>query len=111
VITGTLGDPASRRSPPWTQGAARAGHPAVAALARKIQRALGTYLKGRRLVRVQIRHIEGNNIEGFLKIGSGRSERLLVDFKAALTPEGGLSALEVDGRKIVLAVGASKRGG
>jgi hypothetical protein len=75
---------------------------AAAVLARSIRGALESYLKGRRLVRVQIRRVDGSKTEGFLKIEGGRGERLLVDFRATSTPQGGLSALWVGGNKISL---------
>jgi hypothetical protein len=67
--------------------------------------ALANYLKGRRLAQVQIRNVEGSKVEGFLGILGGEAERLLVDFKATSTPQGGLSSLEVGGKKISLVVG------
>lgn len=79
---------------------------AAAVLAKNIRGALENYLKGRRLVRVQIRHVEGSKTEGFLKIEGGRGERLLVDFRATSAPQGGLSALWVGGNKISLLAGA-----
>ncbi len=73
-----------------------------AAIARSIRVALEDYLDGRKLVVVKIRQVEGKNIEGFLKIDGGKGERLLVDFKATATPQGGLSSLEVGGRRIAV---------
>lgn len=79
-------------------------------LARSIRAQLGGYLNGRKLLSVKIRQAEGRNIEGFLKIEGGKGERLLVDFTATETAEGGLSSLEVGGRKISLTPGpAAKR--
>ena len=69
-------------------------------LPRNIKGALANYLKGRRLVQVQIRSVEGGKVEGFLWIMGGKADRLLVDFKANSTPQGGLSSLEVGGKKI-----------
>jgi hypothetical protein len=71
---------------------------------------LEEYLNGRRLVQVKIRKSEGRNVEGFLKIDAGGGERILVDFKATKSPQGGLSSLDVGGRKIPLVLGpAAKR--
>ena len=67
------------------------------------------YLNGRKLLSVKIRQAEGKNIEGFLKIEGGKGERLLVDFTATATAEGGLSSLEVGGRKISIAAGLAAR--
>lgn len=75
---------------------------AAATLAKSIRGSLESYLKGRKLVRVQIRHVEGSKTEGFLKIGTDKADHLLVDFKAISTPRGGLLSLEVGGRKISL---------
>jgi len=80
-----------------------------AALARSIRGRLEDYLEGRRLVNVKIRQVEGMNIEGFLKIAGGKGERLLVDFRATATPQGGLSSLEVGGRKIAVDDGGPTR--
>jgi hypothetical protein len=80
-----------------------------AMLTRSIKAALGTYLKGRKLVRVRVRQVEGSKSEGFLKIEGGKAERLLLDFKATSTSEGGLSSLEVGGKKIPLVAGAGKQ--
>jgi len=44
----------------------------TAVLPKGIRGALKNYLNGRRLLRVQVRHIEGNKIEGFLKIEEER---------------------------------------
>jgi hypothetical protein len=85
-------------------GPGAASQDRAAVFAKGIKGALENYLKGRRLVRVQIRHVEGSKTEGFLKIEGGKAERLLVDFKATSTPQGGLSSLEVGGKKISLAV-------
>ena len=69
-----------------------------------------SYFKGRKLVGLKIREVEGNNVQGFLKISNAKGERQLVDFKATSTPHGGLAALEVDGRKIpILGISPSKR--
>jgi hypothetical protein len=78
-------------------------------LVRSIRVALEDYLNGRKLVRVKTRHAEGRSVEGFLKIEGVKGERLLVDFKATETPQGGLSSLEVSGRKISLVSDAEKR--
>jgi hypothetical protein len=100
---------ASGRRQPTAQGAITDDHDAT--LSRSIQAALEkNYLKGRRLVRVKIRQVEGNSIEGFLKIEETKGERLLVDFRATSTPQGGLSSLEVGGKKISVVVGAKTRG-
>jgi hypothetical protein len=74
-------------------------------LAKSIKEALANYLKGRRLAQVQIRNVEGSKVEGFLWILGGEADRRLVDFKATSTPQGGLSSLEVGGKKISLIVG------
>jgi len=58
---------------------------------------------------MQIRQVEGNTVEGFLKVEGKKGERFLVDFKAASTVGGGLSSLEVDGKKIVVTAGATRR--
>jgi len=79
------------------------------ALAKSIRAALEGYLKGRKLVEVKIRQVEGRSVDGFVKIEPEKGERLLVDFKAATTRDGALSSLEVGGRKISLAVGAAAR--
>jgi hypothetical protein len=77
---------------------------------RIIRAGLENSLEGWKLVGVKIRRVEGKNVEGFLKIDGGKGERLLVDFKATATPEGGLSSVEVGGKKIPLASGqATKR--
>jgi len=76
-----------------------------AALRRTIRTALEHSLQGWKLVGVKIRRVEGKSIEGFLKIDEGKGERLLVDFKATATPEGGLSSVEVGGKKISLTAG------
>jgi hypothetical protein len=78
-------------------------------LMRNIRVALEDYLNGRRLVRVKIRQVEGRSVEGFLKIEGGKGERLLVDFNATKTPQGGLSSLEVGGRKVSLAPDAAAK--
>ena len=95
-----------------TQPRARTGTPDdnEAALMRIIRAGLENSLEGWKLVGVKIRRVEGKNVEGFLKIDGGKGERLLVDFKATATPEGGLSSVEVGGKKIPLASGqATKR--
>jgi hypothetical protein len=78
-------------------------------LSKSMKEALGSYLKGRKLVRVQIRHVEGSKVEGFLKIEGGRAERVLLDFRATATQQGGLSSLEVGGKKIALVAGTTTR--
>ena len=78
-------------------------------LAKSINGALANYLKGRTLAQVQIRNVEGRKVEGFLRILGGEAERLLVDFKATSTPQGGISSLEVGGKKISLVVRATTR--
>jgi len=65
------------------------------------------YLRGRKLVGLKIRRVEGKSVEGFLKIDAGKDEHLLVDFRATSTEQGGLSYLEVGGRKISVAGGAA----
>jgi len=80
-----------------------------ASLARSIRGALEGYLSGRKLVKVKIRQVEGKSIEGFLKIEGGKGERLLVDFKATATQHGGLSSLEVGGRKVAVDYSATPR--
>lgn len=80
-----------------------------ATLARSISRVLGDYLRGRRLVKVKIRLVEGNRIDGFLKIAGVKGERLLVDFEATAPPQGGLTSLKVDGRKVPLEPAATKQ--
>ena len=75
-------------------------------LGKGIRGALEGFLNGRRLAKVQIRHVEGSKTEGFLKIEGGRGDRLLVDFRATSTPQGELSALWVGGNKISLIAGA-----
>jgi hypothetical protein len=62
-----------------------------------------SYLRRRKLVELKIRQVDGSSIDGFLKLGGGKNERHLVDFKATSTPQGGISELEVDGRKIAVA--------
>ena len=80
------------------------------ALRKTIRASLENKLDGWKLVGVRIRGVEGKTVEGFLKVDVGKGERLLVDFKAALTPEGGLSSVEVGGKNISLATGpATKR--
>jgi len=102
--------------PKRDSASARIGRPARsssgnddAELSRSILAALEEYLGGRRLLRVKIRHGEGNNTEGFLKIDAGKEGLLLVDFKAMVTPRGELSSLEVGGRKIRRIVGSQTR--
>ena len=90
---------ASGRRQPNAQGAIADDRDAM--VSRSIQAALEkNYLKGRRLVRVKIRQVEGNSIEGFLKIEGTEGERLLVDFRATSTLVGNLSSLEVGGQKV-----------
>ncbi len=81
------------------------------ALEGKIRLALEkNYLKGKKLVGLKIRQVDGNSVEGFLKISGVKGERRLVDFRVTSSSQGALTALEVDGRKISLAVsGAAKR--
>jgi hypothetical protein len=71
---------------------------------------LESFPNGRRLVRVQIRQVEGSRTEGFLKIEGVEGERFLVDFRATSTPQGRLSSLEVGGKKISVVVGTNTRG-
>ena len=71
-------------------------------LTRSLRETLGAYLKGRKLVGIKIRQVEGGKVEGFLKIGVGKGERLLVDFKATTSPQGGITALEVGGTTVPL---------
>ncbi|HVC27164.1 MAG TPA: hypothetical protein VND40_03295 [Nitrososphaerales archaeon] len=98
----------AERTQPHGEAATDAGHESP--LARSIGAQLEGYLNGRMLLSVKIRREEGKNIEGFLKIEGGKGERLLVDFTATATAEGGLSSLEVGGSKISLAPGpAAKR--
>ena len=85
-------------------GAATNDH--VALLSRTIQVALQDYLHGRRLAQVKVRQIEGDKIEGFLKIEGNKGESLLVDFRVTSTPKGRLSSLEVDGQKVAVHAGA-----
>ena len=69
-----------------------------------------SYLKGRKLVGLKIRQVEGDKVQGFLKTSGAKGDRHLVDFRATSTPQGGLSALEVDGRRIAIAASpAAKR--
>jgi len=74
------------------------------------QKALGGYLsKGQRVAQIKIRHSEGNRIDGFLLVTSEDArERSLLDFQATLTPQGGLSSLEVGGGKVDLSTDRSK---
>ena len=97
----------AERTQPGT--AAVAGEDNEAPLVRSIRAALEDYLNGRKLVRVKIRQAEGRSVEGFLKIEGGKGERLLVDFKATETSQGGLSSLEVGGRKVSLAPDAAAK--
>jgi hypothetical protein len=92
---------------PQGPAASRAGPDAL--LTKSLKGALENYLAGRKLVRVQIRHVDGSRTEGFLKIEGGKGERLLVDFKATTTPQGRLSFLEVGGKKISLDDGATTK--
>jgi hypothetical protein len=92
---------------PWTRAVTVDGQDA--ALTRSIRGVLESYLDGRKLVRVKVRQVEGKNVEGFLKIYGGKGERLLVDFRATSTPLGGLSSLEVGGKKIALALGPAAK--
>jgi len=73
-----------------------------ASVARRIRGALDAYLGGRKLLEVKIGQLDGRSVSGFLKIEGKKGERLLVDFTATTTQEGGLSSLEVSGRKISL---------
>lgn len=77
----------------------------TAPIGRDVRRALGGYLQGRKLVKFQIRRAEGGKVEGFLKIEGGSGERTLVDFKAVAAIDGGLSSLEVGGKRILLDAG------
>ena len=65
------------------------------------------YLKGRKVVGIKIRQAEGNYVEGFLKFGGAKGDRHLVDFRATSNPQGRLSSLEVDGRKIPLSASSA----
>lgn len=79
-------------------------------LSRSIRDALEkNFLNGRRLVLVKIRHVEGSDMEGFLKIDGIHGEHLLVDFKATSTPKGRLASLEVGGERVSVAVPVAKR--
>ncbi len=105
-----LATPAKLPSVGKQQGPITVSQGRDAMLMKSIKAALDGYLRGRKLVRVQIRHAEGSKTEGFLKIEGGKAERLLVDFKATSTADGGLSSLEVGGKKISLLNGpATKR--
>ena len=90
------------RTPPGggEDGLADSAQDIASKLAKDIKRALESYLEGKELVRVQIRHVEGRRIDGFLKIEGGKAEPILIDFKATSTLKGGLSSLEVGGKKI-----------
>jgi RNase P/RNase MRP subunit POP5 len=74
-----------------------------AELRRVVRSTLENSLGDWKLVGVKIRRVEGENIEGFLKIDEGKGERLMVDFKATATQDGALSSVEVGGKKIALA--------
>jgi hypothetical protein len=91
----------------------RAAADKSAVLVKSIRAALVGYLTGRKLLRVQIRRVEGGRIEGFLKIESGAGESFLVDFRATSSPKGLLTSLEVGGRKVLSGVDApaTKRAG
>ena len=104
-----LTTPARLHSGDRQQGPIAVSQDRDAVLTKSIREALGTYLKGRKLVRVRIRHVEGSKIEGFLKIEGGKAERLLLDFKATSTLHSGLSSLEVGGKKIPLDVGTTTK--
>jgi hypothetical protein len=97
----------AERTQPLTGAAAGEDH--EASLVRNLRVALDDYLNGRKLVRVKIRQAEGRSVEGFLKIEGGKSKRLLVDFKATETPQGGLSSLEVGGSKVSLVPDAAAK--
>jgi hypothetical protein len=101
------GGPSERGSQRRTLGSSPDAHQVV--LARGIREALESYLKGRRLVRMQVRRVEGDDIEGFLKVVGDKGENLLVDFRATSTPQGGLLSLEVGGMKIVVDAATSRR--
>jgi hypothetical protein len=97
----------AERTQPGTGAVAGEDH--EASLTRSLRVALEDYLNGRKLVRVKIRQAEGRSVEGFLKIEGGKGERLLLDFKATEIPHGGLSSLEVGGKKVSIASDAPVR--
>ncbi len=67
-----------------------------------VRSAVRSYLKvGEEIVEVKISQSEGNKVYGFVKVRNrGEHQYSLFDFKATSTPQGGLSFLEVNGRKI-----------
>lgn len=71
----------------------------VVSLERGIRSMLEGYLGGRRLVSVKIGKVEGTRVNGFLKIRED-GELSLVDFHATTRPGGGVSSLEVGGKKV-----------
>ncbi|HUI01401.1 MAG TPA: hypothetical protein VLX56_07210 [Nitrososphaerales archaeon] len=74
-----------------------------------VRTALGEYLRGRRLVRVQVRRVEGRTVEGFLKIQGPNGERSLEDFSATMDQDGALSLLVVGGKRVGVARRSSAR--
>ncbi len=73
-----------------------------AALLRSIRATVEGRLKGRKLVSLKIRQVEGKKVDGILKIEGVKGELQMVDFKASTGPHGSLSYLEVGGRRISL---------
>jgi hypothetical protein len=92
-----------------TQPPTRAATPdgSEAALLRSIRTTLENHLKGRRLVSLKVRQIEGKKVDGILKIEGLKGELQMVDFKATTGPKGTLTFLEVGGRRISSAVSGS----
>jgi hypothetical protein len=71
-----------------------------AAIIRTVRTSLGSSLKGKRIVSVKIRQLEGNNVEGILKLKTEKGELQMVDFKAVAQEQDSLSSLELGGRRI-----------
>lgn len=73
-----------------------------AALLRSVRATMEGRLKGRKLVALKIRQVEGKVVDGILKIESAKGELQMVDFKAFLGAGGSVSILEVGGRRITI---------
>ncbi len=86
------------------------GNDYSAKLLSNIRRSLSSYFEGeQKVVQVRIGRVEEDNVYGFLKVRSSeKHENFLLDFQATATPQGAVSSLEVDGKKIVIPSNRSK---
>ncbi len=96
---------APKARPQGAQPLTKAAQPesAEGALLKSVRASMESHLKGRRVVSLKVRQVEGRNIDGILKIEGVKGELQMVDFKATTGsgPQGALSYLEVGGRKII----------